>query len=350
MGLIKTRDAVSGMIINKDVYLENSRVIVMTSGTILNHKKLKRLRAFGIQEISILEEEISKDDENNNVQIERDSFFKNYDILEKEVSTILNNAKIGKKIIIKDVSNIMDDVIKDVIKNNNILGKLRQIEGDNDYTLSHSIEVSLLATMIGKWMNYSKKELKQLALAGLFHDIGKFKIPSHILNKPGKLTKAEFDIMKKHTIFGYNILDQTLGLSKNIAYAALQHHERVNGSGYPLGLKSKNIHEFSKIIAVCDVFNAMTNDRVYKSKDSPFRVAEKILTDSFDTLDPKICTVFLNNISKFYTGNIVRLNTGDIAEIVYVHKEISTRPIVKLEDEFIDLLNNKEYEILEIID
>src|SRR5690606_2276026 len=106
--------------------------------------------------------------------------------------------------------------------------------------------------------------------------------------KPGRLTEDEYDLVKNHTIFGYNLLNETVGISKNIAFGALQHHEREDGSGYPLGLDSKKIHEFAKIIAVCDVYNAMTTERVYKGKQSPFLVAEQIFRDSFCTLDPRI--------------------------------------------------------------
>ncbi|EOD00571.1 HD-GYP domain-containing protein [Caldisalinibacter kiritimatiensis] len=347
MALIHIDNVEPGMVLKKDVENIQSGIILLKSGTVLNKKNIIHIKNNGIEYIDILEKVSHKKDY---VLIQDEKFCKAHKKLVHKTKDILNNVRLGKKIIITEISDTVDNIVEELIKNNNILGRLRRLKENDDYTFSHSLNVSMLATMVGKWLNYSKVELKQLALAGLFHDIGKMKIPQDIINKPGKLTEKEFEIIKKHTIYGYNILNNTIGISKNIALGALQHHEREDGSGYPLRVKSEKIHEFAKIIAVCDIFDAMTSDRVYKEKESPFTVAELINNNSFGVLDPRISFLFLNNISKFYVGNIVKLSTYEIGEIVYVHRELPTRPVVKVDEKYVDLLKEKNIHIIDVID
>lgn len=346
MSLLKVKEVTPGMVLNKDVENTKTGAILLASGTVLNRNNLITLKNLGVEYVDIYESQSIKD---NYLIIDDDKFIDTYNAFADKTKNILSNARFGKKIVVNEIGEIANEMIDEIVKSNNILGRLRLIEEDNDYTFQHSLDVSMLAVMIGKWLGYSSIELKQISLAGLFHDIGKVKISNDIMYKPCKLTESEFELVKKHTIFGYSILDETIGISKNIAYAALQHHEREDGSGYPLGVKSEKIHEYAKIVAVCDIFDAMTTKRVYKDKQSPFLVAEHIISSSFGVLDPRIATIFTNNISKFYVGNIIKLNTGEIGEIIYVHKQVPTRPIVKVEDKFIDLLNEKDKYILDVI-
>lgn len=346
MALLDIGSVKAGMILNSNVENEKTGAILLASGTVLNNNNITTLKNLGVKFLDIY---LKKNKQDDFLIINNDSFTEKHKKFSDKARTIFHNARFGKKLVICDISESVNEMIGEIVKSNNILARLRQIEEDDDYTYKHSLHVCMLATMIGKWLGYSEVELKQLSLAGLFHDIGKVKIPDNILNKPGKLTESEYDLVKNHTIFGYNLLNETVGISKNVAIGALQHHEREDGSGYPLGLSSKEIHEFAKIIAVCDIYNAMTTERVYKEKQSPFLVAEQIFSESFSTLNPRIANVFVNNISKFYVGNIVKLNSGEIGEIVYIHRQMPTRPIVKVESRFIDLLTNRDYYVADVI-
>lgn len=345
MALLSIDEVKVGMVLNKDIENEKTGAILLASGTVLNRKNILTLKYLNIKYVDVYTDK-NKDDF---LIIDDDGFKEKYETFSNKARTIMNNARFGNKLAVNEIGELMNDMIDEVTKSNNILGRLRQIEEDNDYTFQHSLDVCMLATMIGKWLGYSKIELKQLSLAALFHDIGKVKIPDSIINKPGKLLEREFELVKKHTILGFNILNETIGISKNVAFGALQHHEREDGSGYPLGVKSNKIHEYAKIIAICDIFDAMTTDRIYRKKQSPFLVAEHISSDSFSTLDPRISMVFINNISKFYVGNIVKLSNGDIGEIVYINPQLPTRPLVKVEDHFIDLLTVKDLYVEDVI-
>lgn len=346
MSLLNIKEVTPGMVLNKDVENTKTGTILLASGTILNRNNILTLRNLGVEYVDVYESQSIQD---NYLVVDNEKLIETYHAFADKTKSILNNARFGKKIVVNEIGEVANEMIEEITKSNNILGRLRLIEEDNDYTFQHSLDVSMLAVMIGKWLGYSSVELKQLSLAGLFHDIGKVKITNDIIYKPDKLTESEFELVKKHTIFGYNILDETVGLSKNIAFTALQHHEREDGSGYPLGVKSEKIHEYAKIVAVCDIFSAMTTKRIYKDKQSPFLVAEHIMSSSFDVLDPRIATMFINNISKFYVGNVVKLNTGEIGEIIYVNRQLPTRPIIKVEEQYIDLLKEKNKYVLDVI-
>lgn len=244
----------------------------------------------------------------------------------------------------------IEEAMPDMIRNNDVLMRLDQLRANDDYTFSHSLRVSILASMIGKWLGYSKAQLVELGEAALLFDIGKMKIPDFLLSKTGQISDEEYEVLKRHAQLGYSVLLRTPGVTDNIKYSALQHHERLDGSGYPLRLRSGQIHEFAKIIMVCDVFDAMTTDRPYRRKVSPFQAAEYISWHSGSTLDSKVCYVLLKNLAEFFVGKDVTLSTGQRGRIVYVDVNFPTRPLVQVEDQFLDLVKTPEIQIVELIE
>lgn len=333
-----------GMVLSEDVGSLKSGAILVSKGTVLNKKIIRKIRNQGVKYVFIYDpEEYAEDIKQNNFMIR-------YEIFSDKVEKVFSDIKLGKKIILSEINDELDELIVEIIQNNNILGRLRQLEEKDDYTFNHSLNVSMLATMIAKWLNYTDKQIKQIALTGLFHDIGKLKISDDILHKPGKLTNEEQEIMMKHPIYSYNILLDTVGISKNILVGVLQHHEREDGSGYPYGLKGDKIHEYAKIIAVCDVYDALTSDRYYKEKISPFYAAEVLEEQSFGILDPHITQLFLNKVSEFYAGCKVLLSNGKEGEIIYVHPQRPTKTIVKSGDEYINFLEPQDVFIVDIIE
>ncbi len=262
---------------------------------------------------------------------------------------LFSDLKMGNAAAFEEVKDVVLPLVKSVVEDNNILGSLRMMETNDEYTYRHSINVSLISSMIGKWLGYSDTELFGLSQAALFHDIGKSKIPSGILNKPSKLTTEEFEIMKNHSKYSYEIVKSTGETNFDILFGVLEHHEKVNGRGYPNGSGGDKIHEFARIIAVADVYDALTSNRIYKSKISPYKVAEMLMEESGAHLDPSIVQLFLRNIARFYVGNVVRLNSGDIGEVIMVNKYNFTRPLIKVHNDFHDLSTNYELEIVEVV-
>jgi putative nucleotidyltransferase with HDIG domain len=328
-------------------------LVFLTSGTVLNDRHIENLKKLDLYHVYVMEKlnEVDSDQplQTPSIIIIDKQLTKEYAQSMDQFKNAYQSVGLGKKIEREIIEKSVLPLMKAVVKSNNVLGKLRQIESNDTYTYRHSMNVGILASMVGKWLNYSEKDLQNLTTAAMLHDIGKSKISEEIINKPGALTSEEYELVKKHSNLGYDILKESEGMTFDILCGVLQHHERMDGSGYPLGIKGNRIHEFAKIIAVVDVFDAMTSHRIYRSKVSPFKVAEYIVENSYDTLDPYIANTFLENISKYYVGNIVKLNNGEVGEIVLVNKQAPTRPLVKVNDKFVDLLKNQDYEIVDVI-
>jgi HD-GYP domain-containing protein (c-di-GMP phosphodiesterase class II) len=223
------------------------------------------------------------------------------------------------------------------------LGKL------DNYTVAHSLAVSVLSTMIGRWLGLAEDKLVSLTIASTLHDIGKMKIPIGILNKPGKLSEVEFSYIKKHTIFGYELIQATPGTDYEHALVALEHHERMDGSGYPHGKIGAHISYFARIIAIADVFHAMGSKRVYRGPKPVYEVLDEMANGIFGEFDPTVLSVFLQRYMENLIGVQVLLSNGKNAVIRMVHRGTPLRPLVEHNGEFIDLAENHNIQILNLI-
>jgi HD-GYP domain-containing protein (c-di-GMP phosphodiesterase class II) len=218
------------------------------------------------------------------------------------------------------------------------------------YPYEHAVAVGLISYMIAKWMKVPQKEWMQIALAGTLLNIGLAKIDRRILSRPGKLSEREFEEMKQHTVYGYQMIKAAHGLNEGVALAALQHHEREDGSGYPMGLTGAKLHLYSKITAVADVFHAMCSDRVYQRAASPYIVVEQLMHDSFGKLDPNVVHTFVNGITQFAVGTLVELSDGKLGKIVFTDSKNPTRPMVETGDQIINLAENRHLSILKVVE
>ena len=209
-----------------------------------------------------------------------------------------------------------------------MLHNMRQV---NDSTYAHSLNVAIISRIIGKWLHFSNEELDTLTLAGLLHDIGKTKIPDEVLNKDGKLTDEEFQMIRNHPKYGYDIL-KPQPLNSHIKKAALMHHERCDGSGYPMGLTMEEIDDYALIIAIADVYDAMTAARSYRAPLCPFEVIAEFEKDGLQKYKPKYILTFLENIANAYQNNRVMLSDGTSARIVLLNHRRLSKPLVQLDD------------------
>lgn len=209
-----------------------------------------------------------------------------------------------------------------------MLHNMRQV---NDSTYAHSLNVAIISRIIGKWLHFSNEELDTLTLAGLLHDIGKTKIPDEVLNKDGKLTDEEFQMIRNHPKYGYDIL-KSQPLNSHIKKAALMHHKRCDGSGYPMGLTMEEIDDYALIIAIADVYDAMTAARSYRAPLCPFEVIAEFEKDGLQKYKPKYILTFLENIANAYQNNRVMLSDGTSARIVLLNHRRLSKPLVQLDD------------------
>lgn len=227
-----------------------------------------------------------------------------------------------------------------------MLNNLRALD---DTIYAHSINVALVARMIGRWLRIDKQSLDIITEAGLIHDIGKCLIPEEVLNKQGKLTDEEFDLIRSHPKLGYKLI-KGMDLDSRIKKATLQHHERCDGTGYPTGLDEDNIDEVAMIIAIADVYDAMTAARSYRIPLCAFQVIAKFEEEGFQKYPIKFIMTFLRQIAMTYQSNRVVLNDGRSCKIIMLNKNDLSRPMVKFDDNsIIDLSHTRDLFIKAII-
>lgn len=344
------KDVVAGMTIGKPVLGANGRVI-LGEGIILSQRIIEQLANWGIHQIDI--QELNQTVMAHVQELEcyarktNDDYEKSLDSLK----VLFEQTRRYKKIAVASMRELSSKSIEQMVDTPGILSFLLMLERKDDYTFHHSLNVAILSGVLGKWLGVGGQDLKDLIFAGLLHDTGKTMVDIDILNKPAKLSKKEFEIMRYHPILGYELLRENPELPEAVRLGVLQHHERMDGSGYPLNLSGGQIHYYAKIIAIVDIYDAMTSDRVYQTRLDPFSVIETLSSEMFGKIDAEFCTIFLQNISNYLTGKFMRLNDGRIAEVVYYDNVGYRRPIVRTEDnEFIDLNKNKEVEISEVLD
>ncbi|MCE3201353.1 HD-GYP domain-containing protein [Paenibacillus sonchi] len=255
----------------------------------------------------------------------------------------------SKRLPMLELKNEVIPFIQQVSEKNDFFGILAALQTKDDYTYRHNVAVGILSTLLGKWLKLDREELGMLTIAATLHDIGKIMIPAEILTKPGPLTDEEFDIMKKHTTHGYELVRDTPGTTHMQALVALQHHERMDGSGYPFGVLGHRITDFSKIVAVTDIFHAMTSDRFYSEAAPLYEVLTQMEDYSFGKLDPYICGVFISKLMQSMIGNEVLLTDGRMGKIIMILAHDPLRPLVNIGEDFIDLSKNRHLGIVRVI-
>lgn len=266
----------------------------------------------------------------------------------ERVSEFFDEIRMMKKVPLADFRHEVLPVVQEATERATLYDMFTSLKSKDDYTYRHNIAVAMFSSMLGGWLGMEKQELLQLTTAALLHDVGKMLVPEYILNKPGKLTDEEFEEVKKHTTYGYELLSNTTGITERQALVALQHHERLDGSGYPHGLHGDQIDLFSRIVAVADVFHAMTSRRVYQDQFPFYKVVSEIERSMFDSLDPAISIVFIEKIMSALIGSSILLSDGRAGKIVMVPKNYPTRPLIQVGEEFIDLTIHSDLQIEKI--
>ncbi len=270
------------------------------------------------------------------------------DIIDEQLKV---EAKIKLETIIKNNGNIKDmlptisNIVDCIMENKDAVIQISQLRNYHDYTYSHCVNVGILAISIGLKYNYNRNDLIKLGAAGMLHDIGKNDIPVEILDKPGKLTREEFELIKNHPLYGYNMLKDSVELSSLTKVGVLQHHERCDGTGYPNGLKGDEISMFGKIIAVADTYDAMTSMRSYRPAFSSVEAYEFLIGDGNTRYDLSIVEKFTKCIAVYPVGTCVKLTDGTKAIVVKNYSDNPLRPLLRnIEtNEMIDLQNDGKY-------
>ena len=335
------------MVVAKDVVTPDGRVL-LARNTMLNDIHLRTFTQNFVGTISIKESSIRRGSDYLNWRdhpekknaIPRLPEFETFRHEYVEKSDELKNAILtisdGGEIEMESLYTLTDGVMNQLRYKSDIFVYLNNLRDTDEPTFTHSTNVSLLTNLFGRWIGLEESEMVKLTVAASLHDLGKTKVPHEILTKPGALTDEEFAIMKKHTVFGYRMLEEH-NIPNEVKIPALTHHEKIDGSGYPMGLKGEKITMFSKIITICDIYDAMTANRAYRGKVCPFTVIKNFEQSSYGQIDTAYLFVFLQNIAHTYLSNYVILSDGRTAEVVFIHQNNLSKPIVRVGEELIDL-------------
>jgi len=260
---------------------------------------------------------------------------------------IFEDIRFGRQLYLNSVASIADEICKTKADEVEILTLINNTKDANSYMYAHPVSVALISYVIGKWLNFDESRLKNLVCASFLHDIGKAKIKDSILNKKEALTLDEFEKLKAHPVIGYRLISSVNLFNIQVLQGVLFHHERTDGSGYPLGLKGEKINIYSRIIAIADTFDAITSGKGYHKKDSPLKALEEIKANSH-RLDENICRIFIHKLINYYNGRSIRLNNEQFGNIIKINPEAITKPLICCENGYYDLLVEKELEIVEI--
>ncbi len=326
--------------VKADITNSNGLMLVK-SREILNRDHIELMKNHNIYLESILL--LSEDETNKELEYKQS--------IHQAVETskeLFDSMKTSQKVPLLQIRKEIMPFVQEMSASADVFQLFQAVKATDEYTYQHNIGVGILSTLIGRWLNLSEPDIGTLSLAATLHDIGKVKVPIEILNKPGKLTDTEFSLIKKHAIFGYEILKDTIGLNSRIPLVALQHHERSDGRGYPLGLKEDKVDYFSKIVAVADIFHAMSSKRPYHDPIPFNEIIGQMRKGTFGELDPVIVSVFLDNIVKRMIGQNVVLTDGRVGEVISLNPHDIETPLIKIADEFIDLSKRNELRIKEI--
>lgn len=355
---ILTSQAIPGMVVAEDVYTKDLHLII-GKDTVLTDKIITRLEFYSITDITVYAKDSFIHIENEYIE---NTFFneiknsESFKLFNKAYHNAVNNIKESFNNLVRNNQDVNpDQLLLDVNKilyqcktNIELFNMLHCMREYDDTTYIHSLNVALICNILGKWLHFSKEDLETITLCGLLHDVGKMLVPNDIISKPAKLTNEEFMVIKTHAVRGFNLL-RDKNIDVRIKNTALMHHERCDGSGYPNGLVAHEIEPFAKLVAIADVYDAMTCARVYRGPLCPFEVIHLFETEGYRKYDTRYILTFLEGIVQTYINANVRLNNDMKGEIVMINKFALSKPVVKVGSDFIDLSRQRELYIAALI-
>ena len=246
------------------------------------------------------------------------------------VRDMLGDIRLGKQIEMEKVEPLVGRIVDSIFTQQDALLPLARLKQHDNYTFQHSVSVCALMTAFARTLEVPHETIREIAVGALLHDVGKARVPDEILNKPGKLTDAEFDRMKSHVVQSKIILQATPGISPIALDVAAQHHERFDGSGYPNKLAGQGISLYGRMGAIVDVYDAITSDRVYHKGMAPTEALRKLLDWSANHFEPRLVKAFIRSVGIYPTGALVRLESKRLAVVQAQHADNPMQPTVKV--------------------
>lgn len=357
MKRIKTSDLLPGMVIAEDVLNYNNQLI-LPKGLILTDKTITKLAFYYILSVGIEEESVEIGDSSSYEPTYTEKIRQSPEYIkfkaefEEDVTTfrhVINDVvEKGAPLDVDKLMNHTLNILDPAWTTPNVFDMLHCMRQYDDATYVHCMNVALICNIFARWLRFDEEEIKLATVSGLLHDIGKTHIPDSIIKKPGKLTAQEYTVVKRHPQEGYRMIENST-LPDSIRNAVLMHHERCDGSGYPFGLSGDKIAPYAKIVAIADVYDAMTSARIYRGPLCPFKAIALFESEGLQKYDTHFILIFLENVVNTYLLNTVRLNNGITGKVVFINKEHLSSPTIQTEYGFIDLSQHPDLYIENLI-
>lgn len=312
--------------------LDEKGKVLLAQGVTLTDWLINRVRRLGVQQVYIqdprTDDIIVEDAISENTRRFAIQNFENLLAELKAISSGKATVLASREQLGRQFGHVFDKIVSDLQASHQTLVNLASIFTADGYLYHHSVNVAILATVIGLAKGYNQTQIKELGIGALLHDIGMLELSEDLIKKNGEYTPEELEKVKQHTVLGYEFLKTQDGISTLTAHVALQHHERLDGSGYPRGLRGKEIHEYAQIVGMCDVFNALNSQRRHRNAYLPHESMEYLMAGSLK-FDYSLVKLFVKNVAVYPLGMTVTLNNGQSAVVVTVNPEYPHRPVVR---------------------
>ena len=329
MRFVPVTSLLEGMVCAKNLYDINNQLL-LSKGCVVLDSYVERIKELGYQGIYIeddLSEDVHvKDVISDNLRISAIKAVK--DIYIYSENPKLNKDKLDQKVT--DTKVLISHIVDEILANKDTMVNLIDLKFYDDYTFFHSVNVAVLSIIIGEAYGLGRSDLLNLGLSAILHDIGKMFIDKDLLNKPGKLTNEEYELIKQHPRFGYNFLKESYEIATNVYVAVLQHHERYDGLGYPFGKKATEILLNARIICMTDVYDALTSARPYREPLLPSEAMEYVMANGGSMFDLNLTRIFAKKVAPFPVGTYVRLSSGQTGIVMENYEDACMRPLIKL--------------------
>lgn len=332
---VRENDVLGKNILNSDGQ------ILLKAGVSLTKNYIKKLDLLGVYYIYIQDDRLSE------IQPEDDEFTQLKQCTVKSISNVVKNFSIIDDKQMKNAVSSISNLVDYILENKNVCKNLCNIRTYDNYTYMHCLDTGIMTVYLANTLNIKISKIKELAIGAILHDLGKIKVPYKIITKNGKLTNEEFNEIKKHPLYGEEMLQDKYYVSDIVLQAVVQHHERIDGKGYPYGLPENKISKYGKITSICDVYDAVSNNRCYRERFTPNEAYELILSESGKAFDKNIVEKFKNTFSVYPLGCKILLSNGMKGFVCGQNKGFPDRPIIKVFDEETEQISSNQINLLD---
>lgn len=328
----RVSEALIGNMLAEPVFSEKGNLL-LKEGIVINDHVLNKLLIHDIDYVYIIDA-LTQGIEPKGI-IEDEKLLESVRVVRHVFDDVLNDERMGvKESISSDHIKLVKEVVLELMREledaEDVLYTVVDLIGTDAYTYKHSVNVTVLSIITAKALGYSRADIKHIALGALLHDIGKVRVEDDLILKPSKLTFDERKRVEKHPEYGYQLLEAIEGLPFTTKQIILLHHEKLDGTGYPLGLQGIEIPEYVRIVTVCDMYDAMTTDRVYRKRMPIYRALDILMAEAIYKIDPKIYTILLRNIAVYPIGTGVVLSDGRIGIVTGYRNVNPSRPRIRV--------------------